>query len=567
MPCTINNMAWNRTGSWRFLTPILQDKISPCRDACPAGIDISGFISEVGCKDYERAWQIIVEENPFPSVCGRVCGHPCEGACNRKEFDDPLVIHALERFVGDHGLAHELKVQIAKAHGSETIAVVGSGPAGLSCAYHLRRLGYTVEVFERSPLPGGMLGWGIPDYRLPPTVLGMEIERLRDMGIKIETNVSLDSHFLTDGLREFRAIFLALGAQKDLHLGIPGEDLKGVLSGLDFLRGVKGGNPPALGKRVILVGGGNTAIDVARTALRLGSAPTLIYRRTRTEMPAVPSEIEEALKEGVRIEFLTSPVVITRLTGQQLQLECVRNRLGELGPDGRRTPLPMGGSNFLIVADTIVVAIGEGIDSDPLIQSLKETEAGIKVDEWGGTQIPGVFAGGDLTAESRTVPHAIGSGKKVAIAIDAFVRGLDRNQAQSVSLGSQGSFSMSSWINPPSETHRSDQVVTYEDLNTSYFEHRPREKVPQLSEMGRRIGSFGEVNLGFGEKAAIEEAERCFHCGTCNLCQKCALFCPDASIYLNIKTKAIEVDLEHCKGCGICAYECPGHVIIMENIP
>ena len=553
-----------KTGSWREFRPVFVAGIPPCREACPAGVDIARFLQEARHRQFDRAWHIIMEENPFPSICGRVCGHPCQEACNRKEFDEPLAINALERFVGDRGLKNMIRVSIPKAKTRETIAVVGSGPAGLSCAYHLRRLGYGVKVFEGAPLAGGMLRWGIPDYRLPQAILDGEIERLRRTGIGIETRFSLSKDFLAEGLKEFKAIFLALGAQKNLGLGIAGENFSGVLSGLDFLRGVKEGNPHHLGKRVTVVGGGNTAIDVARTALRLGSKATLVYRRTRGEMPALSGEVEEALKEGTSIEFLTSPVAITALAGRGLRLECVRNRMGKPGSDGRRTPVSIVGSNFFIESDTIVVAIGEVSDSHGLPQLLEWTEAGVAVDEWGGTGIPGVFAGGDLTAGPRTVSHAIGSGKKAALAIDAFVSGWDRDRAKSVFLGNRGGLSMAQWINPPpAATHRINRVVTYEDLNCSYFEPRPRERMPQISDVARGVGSFDEVNLGFSEKTAIQEAERCFVCGTCSFCENCYTFCPDSTVWRKDQHEVFEIDYEFCKGCGICAHECPSHFIEM----
>jgi NADPH-dependent glutamate synthase beta subunit-like oxidoreductase len=552
-----------RTGDWREFQPVFVSRIAPCREACPAGIDIASFLREAKHGRFDRAWQIIMEENAFPGICGRVCGHPCEEVCNRKEFDEPLAINALERFVGDHGLKNKMIPSTPKATRRETIAVVGSGPAGLSCAYHLRRLGYGVKVFERSPLAGGMLRWGIPDYRLPGKILDAEIERLRRTGIQINARVSLDKDFLIEGLKEFKAIFLALGAQKDLSLGIAGENLSGVLSGLDFLRGVKEENPPHLGKRVAVIGGGNTAIDVVRTALRLGSKPTLIYRRTRDEMPAVSAEVEEALKEGIDIEFLTSPVAITRLNGQALRMECVRNRMGKTGPNGRRTPVPVGGSNFFVESDAIVVAVGEASDQNDFPQFLEWSEAGVAVDEWGATGVPGIFAGGDLTGGPRTVSHAIGSGKKAALAIDAFARGWDKDRAKPIFLGNRGSLSMAQWINPPSITLRNDRVVTYEDLNCLYFEAKPRESMPRISNVTRRIKSFDEVNLGFPEKKAVGEAERCFGCGICSLCENCYTFCPDSTVLMKDGEETVEIDYEFCKGCGLCAHECPSHFIEM----
>jgi 2-oxoacid:acceptor oxidoreductase delta subunit (pyruvate/2-ketoisovalerate family) len=552
-----------RTGNWREFRPVFMAGIAPCREACPAGIDIARFLREARYRRFDQAWHIIMEENPFPGICGRVCGHPCEETCNRKEFDEALAINALERFVGDYAIEKKLMISSPKAKRRETVAIVGSGPAGLSCAYHLRKLGFGVKVFERSPLAGGMLRWGIPDYRLPGKVLDGEIERLSGMGIEIETRVSPGKDFLTDGLKEFEAIFLALGAQKNLGLGIPGENCSGVITGLHFLREVKEGHPPHVGKRITVIGGGNTAIDVARTALRLGSNPTLIYRRTRRELPALSGEVEEALKEGVNIEFLASPVAITALGNDGVRVECVRNRMGEPGPDGRGTPFPIEGSNFCIASDTIVVAIGEVGDPDDLPQSLQWTKEGVTANEWGSTGVPGVFAGGDLTPGPRTVSHAIGSGKKAALAIDAFVNGWNIDRAQSVFLGNRGSISIDQWITPPPDAHRSNRVVPYEDLNRFYFEPRPRERMRQIYNVSTRIESFDEVNLGFSKKMALQEAERCFGCGTCSFCENCYTFCPDSSVWRKDQHETFEIDYEFCKGCGICAHECPSHCIEM----
>lgn len=552
-----------KTGGWREFKPIFVAQVAPCMEACPAGIDITGFLREVKLQRYDRAWHIIMEENPFPSVCGRVCGHPCEEACNRKTFDEPLAINSLERFVGDYGLKNKLTESHKRIRKKERIAIVGSGPAGLSCAYHLKRLGYGVKVFDRALLPGGMLTWGIPDYRLPGKILNGEIERLRSMGVEIDSGILLDGDFLRRGLKEFRAIFLALGAQKHVSLGIPGENLQRVLSGLHFLAQVKKGERAQLGNRVLVIGGGNTAIDVARTALRLGSRPTVLYRRTRNEMLAVPSEIDEALKEGIRIEFLTTPVKIMKLKNRKLQLECMRNRMSKPGPDGRKKPVPISGSHFSIESDDIIVAIGEVVDLDGFSQSLNWKGTGVVADKWGKTEVPNIFVGGDLVAGPHTVSHAIGSGKRAALAIDASIRGLEIGRAKSIFLGNQGSFSMARWIEPSSADKQSNRVVNFKDLNFHYWEPRPREKMPQISDIDVRAESFKEVNLGLSEKRAVQEAERCFQCGGCCLCDNCYTFCPDSVVWREGEEEGINIDYEFCKGCGICAHECPSHFIEM----
>jgi len=554
-----------KTGKWRESRPVFVSRMAPCREACPAGIDIQRFLWEARHQRFKKAWEIIMEENPFPSICGRVCGHPCEEACNRKEFDEPLAIHALERFVGDFSLENRIQITPPKTNRRESIAIIGSGPAGLSCAYHLRRLGYGVKVFERSTIPGGMLRWGIPDYRLPGHILDQEIEKIRRMGVTVETRVSHRKDFLRGCLKEFKAIFLALGSQKDRKMGIPGEDLPGVWSGLDFLREVKEKRSLHLGPQVTVVGGGNTAIDVARTALRLGSKANLLYRRTRSEMPAVTEEVDQALAEGVRIEFLTSPISISKVNGgKRFRVECVRNRLGDPGPDGRKNPIPISGSNFFIEMDNIFTAIGEAIEPCDLLDPLKWTEEGIAGDEWGRTKVPGIFAGGDVTAGPRSVSHAIGSGKKAALAIDAFIHGGDSEKIKPFLLGKKGGFSMAQTLNPPSSNHRNDQVVRFEVLKDVYFEHRPRKRNLQLV-TSERIKSFDEVNLGFTENMAVEEAERCFRCGECSLCENCYSFCPDSAVSWNDQQEIFEIDYDFCKGCGICANECCSHC--METVP
>jgi 2-oxoacid:acceptor oxidoreductase delta subunit (pyruvate/2-ketoisovalerate family) len=506
-----------------------------------------------------------MEENPLPSICGRVCDHPCEEACNRRGFDEPLAIKALERFVGDHGLEAEIAVTNPKAIRKERIAVVGSGPAGLSCAYYLRQLGYGVKVFERRPLAGGMLRWGIPDYRLPQAVLNGEIERFRRMGIEIvpHTSLDLDTESINECLTEFKAIFLAMGAQKELRLGIVGENLPGVLSGLDFLRMVKEGEKPRLGERVTVVGGGNTAVDVARTVLRLGAKPTLIYRRARSEMPAVPNEVEAALKEGVWIKFLTSPVAIARSRDRGLQLECVRHFMGKLGLDKRRTVVPREKSNFLIESDTVIVAIGETVDRDGLPEFLELTDRRVAVDEWGTTVQSGVFVGGDLSNKHRTVSHAIGSGKRAALAIDSFVGKRRRGSERPLFLGKGGSLSIASWTTSPRAIHRSTEVVQYNNLNWCYFEPAAKKRIPQILDLTKRRRSFHEVNLGLSENQALEEAEHCLQCGTCSFCENCYTFCPDSAVWKKDRDEMFEIDYDFCKGCGICAHECPSHHIEM----
>ena len=550
-----------RTGDWREFRPTLISRIAPCREACPAGVNIQDFLWESRYEQFEQAWRILTEENPFPSICGRVCGHPCEGACNRKDFDAPLSIHAVERFIGDYGLERGLAARIPVPDLKKKIAVVGSGPAGLSCAYHLRRLGYRVTVFERTSRCGGMLRWGIPEYRLPQVILDNEIEKLQKMDIQIEMESSVPEDFLREGLREYAAIFLALGSQKDLNMGIPGEQLPGVFHGLEFLRRIKEGKTFTVGRQVAIAGGGNTALDVARTAIRLGSIPVLLYRRSREEMPALPEEVEEALKEGVRIEFLVSPISIHGMERKRLRIECLRNRLGEPGVDGRKSPVPIAGSNFSIEVDAVLSAFGETVASEDFLQPLARNEARISVNDWQATSMPGVFAGGDAALSEKTVAHAIGAGKKAALSIDAYIQRRSFDRLQPLLLGTSKSPSMAYRLCSPPEGHRIDQVVRFDDLNLYGSEHLPREQMPQRPAEQGRTRSFDEVNLGFDQEMVLREARRCFRCGSCSFCENCYVFCPDGAVIRKMKERIIDINYDFCKGCGICANECSSHFI------
>jgi len=552
-----------KTGDWREYRPVFLEKIAPCQEACPVGNNIPAFLKEVKNKRLDLAWQILMQENPFPSICGRVCFHPCEDACNRKIFDESVSINALERFVGDYGLHKGLTITKPKIQFEKPIAVVGSGPAGLSCAYHLRRLGYDVKIFERSSALGGMLRWGIPNYRLPEDILNREIDRILSLGVQVETGASINKDFFSAGLEEFAALFLAIGAQKTVSLGIEGEDLPGVFLGLQFLSNTRKKNRQEFGEKVVIVGGGNTAIDVARTVLRLGSQPTILYRRTQDEMPAVEEEVRESLLEGVKIEFLTTPVSIKNAGENKLQIECVRNRLGNPDADGRRLPVQLVDSNFMIEADNVILAIGESVETEIFPDNFQVTENGVYVDKLGATSIPGVFAGGDVVSGYRTVSHAIGAGKKAAASIDSFINKRDNNRLESAFLGNKGAISLGEYIQPLANNRRNDRVVKFEELNHAYFQKISRVKIPKVDEFQKRITSFAEVNLTVSSVQAISEAERCFQCGTCSLCEVCYTFCPDSALSRVNLYERFEIDYDYCKGCGICANECPSCLIEM----
>ena len=414
------------------LRPRYIAKAPPCAGGCPNGNEIRELLVTVAQAEaygrsneqaFEVFWKRLAERNPFPAVCGRVCPHPCEDACNRKAKEGPIAINAVERFIGDFGIAKNLKLsRLSEEKRSEKVAVVGAGPAGLSCAYHLVRRGYQVTIFEAVPKPGGMLRYGIPTYRLPREVLDAEIQRIVDLGAELKCNFVVGKDMSLEQLRqEYQAVFVGIGAQKGIKLRVPGEDAPNVFSGTDFLNAVNRGEPPVIGDKVIVIGGGDTAIDAARVSKRLGADVTLLYRRTRAEMPAVKSEIEGALEEGVRIEFLAAPVEILQRDGRAVAMRCIRMQLGEPDSSGRPRPVPQPGSEFEVEASSIIAAISQEPEFSGM-ENLRSGKDWIKTNDWGATQTEGVFAGGDDT-NLGLVTIAIAQGRYAADAIDARFRG------------------------------------------------------------------------------------------------------------------------------------------------
>lgn len=529
MPLTaisLGEMSFNKTGSWRYLRPLYGERLAPCREACPAGTDLPRVLSLISDGKFIEAYSLIKQENPLPGVCGRVCYHPCETACNRGKFDEAVSIQALERFVSDCFFEERPKLRLndgAKSPKTGKVAIVGSGPAGLACAYFLAREGIQATIYEAESEPGGMLRVGIPKYRLPRDVLDREIEEITRLGVEFKTGVRVGRDLELEELkREYDAVFIATGAHRSRPLKIPGEDEPGVRAGLEFLKAVNAGQPPEIGKRVLVIGGGNTAIDAVRTALRLGASPTIVYRRTRAEMPAVPDEIEEAEHEGIELVFLAAPRSIRR-AGEKLEVEFIRMELGEPDESGRRRPVPIPGSEFTLEADALLKAIGE----EPELPSLPKGREGL-------------FIGGDAKTGPSTVVEAIASGKRAAYEI---ARRLLQGKLEAPK--------------PPTEK------IAFEALNLDYFAPLARTDPPRLA-VDQRIRSFSEVVGPLPLEGAVKEAGRCFSCGVCNCCDNCLVFCPDVAI--TRMNGAYKVNLDFCKGCGICAQECPrGAISLVEE--
>lgn len=520
----------NKTGSWRTERPVYVDRLPPCNHACPAGEDIQRWLYLAEDGSYESAWREILRVNPFPAVMGRACFHPCQTACNRATIDEAVGINAIERFLGDRALAEGWLPDSLPPPSGRRILVVGSGPGGMTAAYHLRRLGHDVVVFESSPLPGGMMRYGIPAYRLPRDVVAAEIDRIVALGVEIRCGTPVDDLETALGSGGFDAAFLAVGAQRGRHADIPAGDSARILDAVDLLRDPDSSESASLGRRVTVYGGGDTAMDAARTARRLGAEETVVvYRRTREQMPANVEEVAEAAAEGIRLKWLAT---IVGDDGDKLTIERM-----ELDASG--FPQPTGQFEEL-KTDTLVLALGQEADL-ALLASMPDVQPQdglIPVGPDFMSARPGVFAGGDMVAGARTLTDAIGHGRKAAGAIDA-------------------------WLSGRAPEHRiRHPLATTAHLNTWYYADAPKSVRPRL-EAARRTSTFDEVVGGLDDSTALYEARRCLSCGNCFQCDNCFGVCPDNAVHKVDEAHGYAFDYDFCKGCGLCVQECPCGAIEM----
>jgi len=524
----------NKTGAWRDERPVYVDRMPPCNAGCPAGENIQGWLYHAEAGDYEEAWRVIVKDNPFPAVVGRVCYHPCTEVCNRAQVDEAVGINNVERFLGDEAITRGWTPQGPEGHSGKRVLVVGAGPSGLAAAYHLAMMGHEVLIRDAGPLPGGMMRFGIPAYRLPRDVLDAEIERILALGVTLQCDSKVTD--IQQAMREgeFDAAFLAVGAHIGKRAYIPAGEAAHMLDAVSLLRGMESGERPLLGRRVVIYGGGDTAMDAARTARRLGASDAIVvYRRDRDRMPAHDFEVQEALEEGVVMKWLTT----IRSAGEgTLVLE--RMELDDTG-----FPQPTGELEEL-AADSVVLALGQEADLSLLdgVPGLEIEDGVVKVGVDMMTGHPGIFAGGDMVPAERTVTVGLGHGKKAARHIDAWLRGEHLGQ-------------------PPKH-----ETAGLEMLNTWYYSDAPRALVPRLDAV-RRQSTFSEVQLGLDEENALFEARRCLSCGNCFECDNCYGLCPDNAVIKLEPGKRYEIDYDYCKGCGICAEECPCGAIQMEPEP
>jgi len=569
LPHSSTSTAVNKTGAWRFFHPAYDEKTAPCSAACPLGQDIARIEMLTSRGLYPEARQLILNENPFPAVCGRVCFHPCERACNRGALDAPIAIHHLERFLGDTALGRENipDLRIHSARGPK-VAIAGAGPAGLAAAYFLIRLGYACDVFEADDGAGGLLRSGIPTYRLPRNILAHEIKRIEDLGVHFYFKTPVTRNLLEKIEAEYDALFIGCGYGQSIALRIDGGHLAD--DGLELLRRLHQGEKMSFAGRAAIFGGGNTAVDVARCLARLGASPLIVYRRRLQDMPAHQPEVAMALQEGVEIMELVAPIHIrpgrgdSASSGSGYRLTLQQMKISKKQISGRARVIPDGEKTKTIQVQNILAAIGAEAET---LWNFSET------DESGSLslshcrvipqKIPVIF-GGDLTNTVKSVTDAIASGKQAALALDTyFHKGLDAVESTLAAcrVGPGPALALDAYLGN-NRRDRNDHVVTYDEIVSDYFQTAPR-ATPSTLDATRRRQSFAEIETTLAGTAAAEEAARCFNCGICNACDYCRLYCPEMAVKVEQTRRSI--DMDYCKGCGVCVTECPRNAMALEE--
>lgn len=546
------------------LRPQYVESFPPCTGNCPSGNDIRGWLTVISLREKlglsldeacEQAWRIEMETNPFPSVMGRVCPHPCETGCNRGQKDGPVGINSVERFIGDYAIDHGLKAELLEGEDpkDQKIAVIGAGPSGLSCAYHLARRGYKVTVFEGLPKAGGMLRYGIPVYRLPRDIIDAEVQRIVDLGVELKCDTKIGKDVSFDDIRkDFDAIYIAIGAHQGKKLGIGGEDGPGIWTGTEFLNHANSGKKVELGNNVVVIGGGDTAIDAARVSKRviadsatvaskMGAKVTIVYRRTRTEMPAIEREIEEAIEEDIAIEFLAAPLEILRDDDGAVRAMVVqRMELGEPDDSGRRRPVPIEGDTYELPVETVITAVSQKPDL-AAVGSAELGDGWLNGDEWGFTGVDGIWTGGD-SVNLGIATTSIGQARKAADAIHAHLQGTTPKEVPA------------------------GEMIRAEKLKLDWYP--PLERTQrQIKEPADRLANpFDEVDLGLLADDALAEIDRCLSCGKCFGCENCWMYCQN-NVFGKVKVASpgnfFEIKkMEMCDGCKKCWEECPcGYIL------
>lgn len=522
------------SGLQRTRRPQYVDLLPPCNQACPAGENIQAWLSLVQQSRFEQAWRQLVQDNPFPAIHGRVCYHPCEDHCNREQVDSTVSIHAVERYLGDCALEHGWRLPPPPQTSGKRALVVGAGPSGLACAYHLARLGHHVEIKEAGPMAGGMMHFGIPKYRLPRDVLDAEIARIQTLGVDITLNHRVEDLQAEKDQGGFDAAFVAVGAHLSQRTEIPARDAGKILDAVSFLRGVEGGEIPKLGRRVAVYGGGNTAMDAARTVKRLGFEPLIVYRRDRAHMPAHEFEADDAMEEGVKIHWLR--------TIKEIDTSTLRVELMRLNDEGRPEPT---GEYETLEADSVILALGQKTDT-AFLENVPgidfQRDGTVAVDTHMMTGCAGVFAGGDMVPAERTVTTAVGHGKKAARHIDAWLQGKQ--------------------YHPPAKPRLAD----FDTLHMWYYTDAPQ-RDQQQADLDARRTSFEEVVKGLSEQEVVFEAHRCLSCGNCYECDGCFGACPENAVIKLGIGKRYRFDFEKCTGCAVCSEQCPCGAIEMIQEP